>query len=79
MAGNANPPVTIPMERGEVGVNHVMAKERLLFVTGRPVEPHSAKADCHFKRWLWPKLLKCMPAALGWRLVVNARVWRSRS
>ena len=50
MAGNANPPVTIPMERGEVGVNHVMAKERLLFVTGRPVEPHSAKADCHFLR-----------------------------
>ncbi|CAK0821553.1 unnamed protein product, partial [Prorocentrum cordatum] len=40
--GNGHPSVIIPMERGDIGSNHVAAKERLLFVTGRPVEPHTA-------------------------------------
>jgi hypothetical protein len=70
MTGNAHPSVVVPMERGEVGLNHVMAKERLLLVTARPIEPHAPISSRlvlprDFNRWLWPKLLKCMTESLG--------------
>ena len=70
--GNGHPSVIIPMERGDIGSNHVAAKERLLFVTGRPVEPHTHvptrlqfEDTETFNRWLWPKLLRCMIGPLG--------------
>ena len=70
--GNGHPSVIIPMERGDIGSNHVAAKERLLFVTGRPVELHTHvptrlqfEDTETFNRWLWPKLLRCMIGPLG--------------
>ena len=62
--GNAHPAVVVPMERGDLGVNHAAAKERLLFVTARPIEPHSGLSSRlelpgGVKRWAWPRLLKC--------------------
>ena len=70
--GNGHPSVIIPMERGDIGSNHVAAKERLLFVTARQVEPHTHvptrlqfEDTETFNRWLWPKLLRCMIGPLG--------------
>ena len=37
LAGNAHPSVVVPMERGEVGINHAAAAERLLLVTAQAV------------------------------------------
>ena len=58
------------MERGDTGNHHAAAKERLLFVTGAPVEPHSSLPQrlalpVGRKRWLWPQLLKSMIEPLG--------------
>ncbi|CAK0813141.1 unnamed protein product [Prorocentrum cordatum] len=69
--GNGRPSVIIPMGRGDIGSNHVAAKERLLFVAGRPVEPRApvparlqVRAGEVFKPWVWPKLLMCMSGPL---------------
>ena len=49
-----------------------MVKERLIFTTGRPVDPHQPISDRlqigpheGFKKWVWPKLIKCMIDPLG--------------
>ena len=68
--GNVHPSVWIPIERGEVGTNHVAVKERLLVGTGRPVDPHHAvpvhlQTDAGFKRWIWSPLLRVMVEPLG--------------
>ena len=68
--GNAHPAVVVPIERGDLGVNHAAAKERLLFVTARPIEPHSGLSSRlelpgGVKRWVWLRLLKCAVEALG--------------
>ena len=70
LAGNAHPSMVIPMERGEIGSNHAAAKERLLFVTGPPIEPyaplpHRLELPDGVRRWKWPQLLKCMMEPLG--------------
>lgn len=70
LAGNAHPAMVVPMDRGEIGANHVASKERLLFVSGRPIEPHSAlpprlELPPGIKRWTWPQLMKCMLEPLG--------------
>ena len=68
--GNGHPAVVVPMFKGEIGVNHVAAKERLIFVTGPPIEPHHGISQAldlpaEFSPWLWPKLLQCMVSGLG--------------
>ena len=65
MVGNAHPSLIVPMERGDLGVNHAAAKERLLFVSARPVEPHSPLPPAlelpeGAHKWMWPRLLKCV-------------------
>lgn len=70
LAGNAHPSVVVPMERGDVGINHAAAAERLLLVTARPIEPHSPLdpslvLPIGFKRWLWPRLMACNAEYLG--------------
>ena len=70
LAGPAHPSVIIPVGRGEVGSNHVASKERLIFVTGAPVEPHDSLParlvlPASHDAWKWPPLLRCMVDALG--------------
>ena len=70
LGGNAHPSVIVPMERGEVGPNHAAAKERLIFATGPPIEPHDPLPErlelpAGTPAWRWPKLLRCMVEPLG--------------
>ncbi|CAK0904715.1 unnamed protein product [Prorocentrum cordatum] len=58
------------MQTGSLGADAVATSCRLLFASGRPVEPHSPppvqlEAPQGFKRWQWPKLLECMVSPLG--------------
>ena len=70
LAGNAHPSVVIPMLRGKYGADDVKISVRLLFSTGRPIEPHEGlplalQLPQGFKKWLWPKLLPSIAQALG--------------
>ena len=70
ISGNGHPSVVVPMLRGSLGTDAVATSYRLLFASGRPVEPHSPppqrlQTPQEFKRWQWPKLLDCMVAPLG--------------
>ena len=70
ISGNGHPSVVVPMLRGSLGTDAVATSYRLLFASGRPVEPHSPpplrlQTPPEFKRWQWPKLLDCMVAPLG--------------
>jgi hypothetical protein len=70
LGGNGHPAIIVPMLRGTFGNDSVAVSFRLLFSSGRPIEPYAAlplglQLPPDFKRWLWPKLLACMVAPLG--------------
>jgi hypothetical protein len=71
ITGNLHPSLLVPMLRGSFGVDAVAVSFRLLFVTGRPIEPHAGLSKMlqvdsrSFKRWLWPQLLPIMLEPLG--------------
>ena len=70
LTGNAHPAIVIPMLRGHLGSDTAAVSYRHLFSTGPPIEPHQAlprrlEIPAGGKRWVWPKLLKCMISPLG--------------
>jgi hypothetical protein len=71
LTGNLHPSMLVPMLRGAFGPDAVAVSYRLLFITGRPIEPHAGLPrtlqleHTDFKRWIWPIMLPCMLEPLG--------------
>eukprot|EP00435_Cladocopium_sp_Y103_P074919 s47_g52.t1 len=68
--GNIHVGPWVSLAKGDSGSHTVAAMERILFVTGRPVSPHSALPDSlvvddTFAKWKWVPLLSNMLPSLG--------------
>ena len=70
ISGNAHPSLLAPMLRGDFGNDVAVVPKGLLITSGSPIEPYQAlprrmSVPLGFKRWKWPRLLRCMFQPLG--------------